>query len=106
MGRSHLNLAQVCNQLTRPLLRYHHRKVIGFRREWHDGAKWDRDRRMRNFTETDRRDHAWPQMTVAIAYRHFNGKDSVSYIGSWGDACDSSLERSGIILYLDRQFLS
>src|SRR6266850_7475140 len=83
MSRSHLNLAQICNQLACALLSYHHRKVIGFRGKRHDGTKWDRDRRMRNFTDTDRSDHAWSQTTIAIAYCHFNGKDSVSYIGSW-----------------------
>src|SRR6266446_9000971 len=105
MGCPHLNLAQVCNQRARALVDYHHRKVVAFRRERHDGAKWDRDGRTRNFTKTDRSDHAWPQVTVAIVYRHFNGKDSISYIGSWRDASDSPLERSGIILCLDRQFL-
>src|SRR5260370_14061435 len=106
MGRPQLDFAQVCEELTCALLRYHHRKVLGFRRERYDGAKWDRDGRMRNFTETDRSDHAWPQVMVAIAYGHFNRKDSVSYIGSWGNACNLPLHRSGIILCLDRQFLA
>src|SRR6266852_7122318 len=105
MGRPQLNFAQVCNQRTRALLRYHHRKVLGFRRERHDGAKRNRDGRMWNFAETDRSDHSWPQMTVAIAYGHFNSKDPVSYIGSWGYACNPPLQRSGVILRLDRQFL-
>src|SRR5882724_8906462 len=106
MGRPQLNLAQICNQRTRALLRHHHRKVLGFRWKRHNRAKWDRDGRMRNFTETDRSDHARSQTTVAIAYCHFNGKDSVSYIGRWGDACNPPLHWSGIILCLDRQFLS
>src|SRR6266446_8345851 len=100
MGRPQLNLAQVCNQGTRALLRYHHRKVLRFRRERHDGAERNRDGRMWNFAETDRSDHAWPQMTVAIAYGHFNGKDSVSWIGRWGDARDRPLHRSRTILCL------
>jgi hypothetical protein len=60
---------------------------------------------MWNFPEADRSNHAWPQMTVAIAYRHFNGKDSVSCVSSWGDASNSPRRRSGIILRLDLQFL-
>src|SRR6266699_4249501 len=104
MGRSQLNLAQVGNEPTGALLRDHHRKVIGFRGERHDGAKWDRDGRMWNFTQTDRSDHARLQMKVAIAYGHFNGKDSISCVSSWGDASDTPLHRSGA-LCLDRQFL-
>src|SRR6266852_8363795 len=106
MGRPQLNLAQVGDEPAGAFLRDHHRKAIGFRRKRHDGAKWNRDGGMRNVTQTDRRDHAWPQMTLAIAYGHFNGKDSISRIGRWGDASDPPLHRSGIILCLDRQFLS
>ena len=86
MGRSQPNLAQVGNERTRPWLRYHHGEVLGFRRERHDGTKWDRDRRMWNLTQTDRSYHAWLQMTVAIAHGDFNRKDSVSCVSSWGDA--------------------
>src|SRR5260370_24055429 len=105
MSHSQLNFAQGGYELARALLRYHHRKVFGFRRERHDGAKWDRDGRMWNFTKTDRSNHAWFQMTVAIAHGHFNGKDSVLYVGSRGDACNPPLHRSGIILCLDPQLL-
>src|SRR5713226_2446053 len=45
-------------------------------------------------------------MTVAIVYGHFNGEDSIARIGGWGDASDPPLHRSGIILCLNRQFLS
>src|SRR6266849_8182994 len=105
MGRPQLNLAQIGNEFARALLRYHHREVLGFRRERHDCAKWDRDGRMWNFTETDRSDHSRFQMTVSIVYGDFNGEDSVSCIGSWGDACNPPLHRNGIILCLDRQLL-
>src|ERR1700722_2625059 len=53
LGRSQLNLAQVCNQRTGPLLRYHHPKVFGVRRKRYDGAEWDQDRRVWNITEAD-----------------------------------------------------
>src|SRR6266704_7039458 len=105
MSRPQLNLAQVGDERTRPLLRYHHCEVLGFRRERHDGAKWDRDGRMWNFTETDRSDHARFQMTISIVYGDFNGEDSVSCIGGWGDASNPPLKRSGISLCADRQFL-
>src|SRR6266478_1850422 len=105
MGRSQLNLAHVGNEPASAILRDHHGKVIGFRRERHDSAQWNRDGGMRNFTQTDRRDHAWPQMTVAISYGHFNGKDSISCVSSWRDASDTPLHRNGVILCLDRQFL-
>src|SRR5882672_11566492 len=105
MRSPQLNLAQVGNEPSGTLLRDHHRKVIGFQRERHDGAKWNRDGGMRNFTQTDRRDHAWPQMPVAISYGHFNGKDSISGVSSWGDASDTPLHRNGVILCPDRQFL-
>src|SRR6266404_7694 len=105
MGHSQLDLAQVGNERTRPLLCHHHREVLGLRRERHDGAKGDGDGRTWNFTKTDRSYHPWLQMTVAITYGHLNRKDSVSRIGSWGDASNPPFHRSGIILCLDPQFL-
>src|SRR5258708_3832929 len=60
---------------------------------------------MWNFAQSDRSDHAWLQMTIPIVDGHFNGKDSVSYIGSGRNACDSPLHWSGIMLRLDRQLL-
>src|ERR1700693_1932434 len=105
MGRPQLNLAQVGNEPAGAILRDHHRKVIGFRRKWHDGAEWDRNGRVRDFTETDRSDHARLQMMVAIADGHFNREDSVSRIGGWGDASNPPLHRGGIILGLDRPVL-
>src|SRR5258707_13873924 len=103
MGRSQLHLAQVGYELARALLRYHYREVLGIRRERNDGAKWDRDGRMWNFANADGSDHAWLQMTVTIVHGHFNGKDSISCVGSWGDASDTPLHRCGVILCLDRQ---
>src|SRR6478609_392946 len=105
MGSPQLNLAQVGNEPAAAILRDHHRKVIGFQRERYDGAEWDRNGRVRDFTQTDRSDHARLQMTVAIAYGHFDGKDSISCVSSWGDASDPPLHGSGVILCLDRQFL-
>src|SRR5258708_26711078 len=101
MGRPQLNLAQAGNEPAGALLRYHHRKVFGFRRERHDGAEWDRNGRVRDFTQTDRSDHARLQMTVAIADSHFNREDSVSRIGGWSDACNPPLLRGRILLCLD-----
>src|ERR1700675_195593 len=66
MGRPQLNPAEIGNEFARALSRYHHREMLGFRREWHDGAEWDRDGRMWNFTETDRSDHAGFQLPVSI----------------------------------------
>ena len=93
MGRPQLNFAQVGDERAGALLRYHHRKLIGFRGNGTMALSRDRDGRMRNFAETDRSDHAGLQTTVAIVHGHFNGEDSVSRIGSWGDACDPPLHR-------------
>src|SRR5258708_33294969 len=102
MRRPQLNLAQAGIEPAGALLRYHHRKVFGFRRERHDGAEWDRNGRVRNFPQTDRSDHARLQMTVAIADGHFNREDSVSRIGCWADACHPPHHGSAVGLFLAR----
>src|SRR6266446_7863248 len=106
MSFPQLNFTQVRNELARTLLRYDHRKLVGFCRERHDRAKGDRDGGMRNLSKSDRSYHAWPQMTVTIAYGHLNSKDSVLYVGRWGDACNPPLQMRCIILLLQCQFLS
>src|SRR5260370_5123870 len=60
---------------------------------------------MRNFTETDRSDHAWLQMTIAIGYRHLDRKDPVSRVGGRRDALHLTLDRRGIIPRLNQQLL-
>ena len=50
MGRPQLDLAQVGNQLAGAILRNHHRKLFGFRREWHDRTQGYRDGRARDLT--------------------------------------------------------
>src|SRR5215831_14727463 len=51
-------------------------------------------------------DHARPQMTGAIVYGDFNGKGSVTCIGSRRDTCNPAVERTDAALRLNPDFLT
>src|SRR5712664_4112518 len=68
-------------------------------------ADWQRAYPRALAPPSPRSDHARFQMTVSIVYGDFNGEDSVSCIGGWGDASNPPLKRSGVSLCADRQFL-